>query len=82
MQYTDGSIKLLTPSQAASILKVSRRTLDRMIKNGQMPAIKVGGQWRILESRFEQWVQQEASRSFDGLFSTAGSEVEVYAKDP
>jgi len=82
MQNTDGSIKLLTPSQAASILKVSRRTLDRMIKNGQMPAIKLGGQWRILESRFEEWVQQQASRSFDGLFSTAGSEVEVYAKDP
>jgi len=52
-----------------------------MIKNGQMPAIKLGGQWRILESRFEEWVQQEASRSFDGLFSTAASEVEVYAKD-
>lgn len=82
MQYTDGSIKLLTPSQAASILKVSRRTLDRMIKNGQMPAIKVGGQWRILESRFEEWIQQQATRSFDGVFSTAGSEVEVYAKDP
>jgi len=61
MQNTDGSIKLLTPSQAASILKVSRRTLDRMIKNGQMPAIKLGGQWRILESRFEEWVQEEAS---------------------
>jgi excisionase family DNA binding protein len=82
MQYTDGSIKLLTPAQAASILKISRRTLDRMIKNGQMPAIKIGCQWRILESRFEEWVQQEAARSFDGLFSTAGSEVEVYAKHP
>ena len=81
MQNTGGSIKLLTPSQAASILRVSRRTLDRMIKNATIPAIKVGGQWRILESRFEEWLQQKAARSFDGLFSIAGSEVEVYVKD-
>ena len=58
---TDKSIKLLTPSQAASILKVSGRTLHRMINKGQIPAFKLGGRWRILESRFEEWVQEEAS---------------------
>jgi len=56
---TDASFKLLTLSEVASILKISKRTLLRMIQNREIPAFKVGGQWRILESRFEEWVQGE-----------------------
>jgi excisionase family DNA binding protein len=55
----DSSIRLLTLAEAASILKISKRTLHRMIQNRQIPAFKVGGQWRILESRFQEWVQEE-----------------------
>jgi excisionase family DNA binding protein len=40
-------------------LKISKRTLHRMIQHRQIPAFKVGGQWRILESRFQEWVQDE-----------------------
>jgi len=59
MKRTDSSIRLLTLAEAASILKISKRTLHRMIQNRQIPAFKVGGQWRILESRFQEWVQEE-----------------------
>jgi len=59
MKKTETSIKLLTLAEAASILKISKRTLHRMIQNRQIPAFKVGGQWRILESRFQEWVQEE-----------------------
>ena len=59
MKKTDSAIKLLTLAEAASILKISKRTLHRMIQNRQIPAFKVGGQWRILESRFQEWVQEE-----------------------
>jgi excisionase family DNA binding protein len=59
MKKTDTSIRLLTLAEAASILKISKRTLHRMIQNRQIPAFKVGGQWRILESRFQEWVQEE-----------------------
>jgi excisionase family DNA binding protein len=59
MKRTDTAIKLLTLAEAASILKISKRTLHRMIQNRQIPAFKVGGQWRILESRFQDWVQEE-----------------------
>lgn len=53
------SIKLLTLAEAATILKISKRTLHRMIQHRNIPAFKVGGQWRILESRFNEWVQDE-----------------------
>jgi excisionase family DNA binding protein len=59
MKRTDSAIRLLTLAEAASILKISKRTLHRMIQNHQIPAFKVGGQWRILESRFQEWVQEE-----------------------
>ena len=59
MKKPDTSIRLLTLAEAASILKISKRTLHRMIQNRQIPAFKVGGQWRILESRFQEWVQEE-----------------------
>ena len=52
-------IRLLTLTEAADILQVSTRTLQRMIRSGKLPALKVGGQWRILESRFQDWVQEE-----------------------
>lgn len=59
MKKPDTSIRLLTLAEAAIILKISKRTLHRMIQNRQIPAFKVGGQWRILESRFQEWVQEE-----------------------
>ena len=61
MKKTDNPIKLLTLAEAAAILKISKRTLHRMIQHRQIPAFKVGGQWRILESRFQEWVQEEES---------------------
>lgn len=59
MKTADSAIKLLTLAEAATILKISKRTLHRMIQHRQIPAFKVGGQWRILESRFQEWVQDE-----------------------
>jgi excisionase family DNA binding protein len=51
------NIRLLTLSEAAILLQVSTRTLQRMIRNGQLPAFKVGGQWRLRETQLRQWVE-------------------------
>ena len=59
MDQHENNIKLLTLSEVAAILKISKRTLHRMIQHRQIPAFKVGGQWRILESRFQEWMQVE-----------------------
>jgi len=59
MEHQENSIRLLTLSEVATILKISKRTLHRMIQHRQIPAFKVGGQWRILESRFQEWMRVE-----------------------
>lgn len=51
------NIHLLTLSEAANLLQVSTRTLQRMIRNGELPAFKVGGQWRVRETQLRQWVE-------------------------
>ena len=57
-ENTDIAIRLLTLREAAGILKVSHKTLHRMIQKGRIPAFKIGNQWRILESRFAEWLQE------------------------
>ena len=42
---------------AAELLQVSRRTLQRMLNRKELPALKVGGQWRIHEKRLAQWLE-------------------------
>jgi excisionase family DNA binding protein len=51
------NICLLTLTEAATLLQVSTRTLQRMIRNGKLPAFKVGGQWRLRETQLRQWVE-------------------------
>ena len=53
------SIRLLTLSEAARLLQVSTRTLQRMIRQRQLPAFKVGGQWRMRESQLSEWLEQK-----------------------
>ena len=55
------NICLLTLSEAANLLQVSTRTLQRMIRNGELPAFKVGGQWRLREAQLRQWVKSRES---------------------
>ena len=53
------NIRLLTLTEAATLLQVSTRTLQRMIRNGKLPAFKVGGQWRLRETQLRQWVEDK-----------------------
>jgi excisionase family DNA binding protein len=52
------NIRLLTLSEAAKLLQVSTRTLQRMIRQSKLPAFKVGGQWRMRESQLSEWLDQ------------------------
>jgi excisionase family DNA binding protein len=38
---------ILTLEQAAEFLQVSKRTLQRIVKKGEVPGVLIGGQWRF-----------------------------------
>jgi excisionase family DNA binding protein len=44
-------LRFLTTHETAELLQISNRTLQRMINRKDLPAFKVGGQWRILRNR-------------------------------
>src|ERR1051326_113028 len=52
-------LRFLTPAEAAIILQVSKRTILRMIQKKEVPALKVGGQWRLRESQLKRWAEEK-----------------------
>jgi excisionase family DNA binding protein len=52
-------LRFLTLAEAATILQVSKRTILRMIQKKDVPALKVGGQWRLRESQLKRWAEQK-----------------------
>ena len=58
MERSFDQIQLLTLAEAARVLHVSTRTLQRMIRNHDLPARKVGGQWRVRETQLLEWIER------------------------
>lgn len=56
---------LLTPSEAAYALSVSDRTVHRWIRHGDLPAVRVGGRYRITREAVQSMVRpaHEGGRS-------------------
>ncbi len=49
----------LTPQEVSRLLRVSVYTVRRWIKEGDLPAYKVGRGWRISEADLSFWLRQQ-----------------------
>ena len=49
---------LLDSHQAAAILKVHPRTLQRLVHRGEIAAVHVGKLWRFRASVLEEWIDK------------------------
>jgi excisionase family DNA binding protein len=48
----------LTAEQAADKLQMHPRTIRRLLKDGQLPGVKIGArQWRISAKTLQEWVE-------------------------
>ncbi len=52
--------QVMRVSQVAAYLQVSRRTIYTMAANGQIPAAKVGDQWRFYRPEIDRWLMQRS----------------------
>lgn len=50
--------QIMNPKQAAEHLQVSLRTLYKLLRTKEIPARKVGGQWRIARSRLDEYIRE------------------------
>ncbi len=54
--------ELYSPGQVATLLHVSRRTVERLIRKGELRSAKVGGQRRITKAELERYVNVAEQR--------------------
>jgi putative molybdopterin biosynthesis protein len=49
----------LTPQEVSELLRVSVQTVRRWIKEGRLPAYKVGRAWRIGKVDLDKWLNRQ-----------------------
>lgn len=66
-------IEILTLPQVASFLKVTERTIYRLVAAKKIPAFKVGGTWRFSTADIQKWIaQQSAANEEQGTTTPKG----------
>ncbi|MBL8695930.1 MAG: helix-turn-helix domain-containing protein [Planctomycetes bacterium] len=58
--------EILTLPEVARLLKVAEKTVYAMAKRAQLPAFKVGGQWRFKRVDLDQWVEDQKAAQRKG----------------
>ena len=56
--YFEGDIEFLTVEELAERLKVSTRTIQRIVRNKELQAVKVGRQFRFKKEWVNQWLHE------------------------
>lgn len=51
---------ILTIREVADYLKVTERTLYRLVQEGKLPAFKVGNSWRFRREDLERWISEQS----------------------
>ena len=67
MSGQDFGDPLLTVGEVATLMRVSNMTVYRMIKSGQLGAIRVGKNYRIRRSDVERYLTDRAVRIEEDL---------------
>lgn len=52
---------LLDSEEAAALLKIHPKTLQKMARNGEITAIQIGKLWRFRVSALNEWLEKIAS---------------------
>ena len=50
---------VLTLKEVAEYLKVTERTIYRMVADRKIPAFKVGGSWRSRLGEIDEWIKSQ-----------------------
>ena len=57
--------RLLTVSEVAATMRVSNMTVYRLIRAGELPAIRVGKHFRIREHELSEYLESQTVRGGD-----------------
>lgn len=60
--FMDNTERLWSIQDAASYLHIAEKTVGRMIQRGELPAIRIGGQWRFVPEQLSEWLYAKGNR--------------------
>jgi len=52
--------EILTVKQVAEYLQMNEHTIYRLARSGQIPSIKIVGQWRFKKEIIDKWIRDES----------------------
>lgn len=63
----EATAEILTVDEAADFLKLSKRSVYRLLKEGKIPGTKVMHKWRFERQQLTEWIRGSADimRSID-----------------
>ena len=51
--------EILTVKDVCELLKVNQGTLYKLIKEGRIPAFKIGSEWRFQKDQIVHWIAEQ-----------------------
>ena len=58
MGLSESQIEVYSVKETAAILKTSRQQVRKMIQFEELPAVKVGREWRITSDALQEFLEQ------------------------
>ena len=52
-------MSFLTTEEVLTYLKVTPRTIYRLIRTGELPAVRIGRQWRFRRGDLDSWLDRQ-----------------------
>ncbi len=63
MEEKTGMAEVLTTADVAQILRLSVKTVGDLMRSGELPAMRIGGVWRVRRESLEMWMKQRETSS-------------------
>ena len=61
LESSEGFEPVLNTDEAAALLQIHPKTLQRMARRGVIPAFRIGDLWRFRASALDQWLRSGLS---------------------
>ena len=55
--------EICTLDEVAGYLKISKKTVYKMVRSGDLPAFKAGKHWRVLRAELGTWIAKRSLES-------------------
>lgn len=55
-------MEVYTTKEMMEILKFGKTKMNALLRSGEFPAVKIGGQYRITKEALEQWMREHEKK--------------------